>query len=275
MSAAEETDVRGFRDAVFTYYKTQGRHTLPWRKTRDSYRILVSEVMLQQTQVERVIPYYEAWMKKFPTVESLARAPLADVITLWQGLGYNRRAKMLHDAAKKLVNEGGGGFQISPGALERLPGIGPYTARAVAAFAHNDDVVFVETNIRTAVITHFFPGKKTVSDKQILEVLEKAHPRGKARDWYSALMDYGAHLKKDGVRLNTAVKGYKKQTMFAGSPRQARGAILKALVEGPRSEKTLLNLLGPARKVQLKGQIQALMKEGMIEQGADGYHLPR
>ncbi|MGE5541165.1 MAG: A/G-specific adenine glycosylase [Bacillota bacterium] len=245
---------------------------MPWRKTRDPYRILVSEVMLQQTQVERVKPFYEAWLKRFPTIAALAKAPLRDVLTVWQGLGYNRRAKMLHEAAKALTAEGK--VPKTAEELQKLPGIGPYTARAVIAFAHNADTVFIETNIRTAVMHHFFPRKKQVSDKEILSILEKAHPTGKSREWYAALMDYGAYLKRNGVRLNARTKGYTKQKTFSGSSRQARGAILKELVKGRSSKARLVGLFGDDRKLQLEEQLAKLVDEGMVQKRGISYTLP-
>ncbi len=261
-----------FRSLVLNYHTKQGRHALPWRETTDPYKILVSEVMLQQTQVERVIPYYRDWMKKYPTVKKLASASLADVLKSWQGLGYNRRGKALWEAAKKVVELGE--FPTSAEELEKLPGVGPYTARAVMAFAYNTDVIFIETNIRTAVTHHFFPKKKKVDDKELLAILEKAYSKGKARVWYAALMDYGSFLKRSGVKLNARAKGYTKQSTFAGSSRQARGAILKALVDGPLPLMRLVLLLGDDRKIQVATQVNRLYNEGMIERKGKNYILP-
>ena len=263
-----------FRKTVWKHYKAHGRHDLPWRKTHDPYRILVSDVMLQQTQVERVTAFYREWLVRFPNVHALAKAPLSEVLTAWQGLGYNRRAKMLHDAAKVVSKEYNGKFPETPEALEALPGIGPYTARAVAAFAHNQDVVFVETNLRTAVLHHFFPRKKKVADAEIIRVLADAYPKGRAREWYAALMDYGAHLKRSGVRLNAKAKSYAKQTRFAGSAREARGAILKCLVRGPKAARFLVGILGDDREIQVKSQLASLTKEGLIELRKGKFQLP-
>lgn len=255
-----------FKEIVWNHYEAHGRHELPWRKTKDPYRILVSEVMLQQTQVERVIPFYQLWLKRFPTIATLARAPLSDVLIAWQGLGYNRRAKGLWESARSVVREHGGRLPKSPEELKKLPGIGPYTAAAVAAFAHNQDVVFVETNIRTAILYHFFPGESVVDDKRVIELLEKLHSHGDSRRWYSALMDYGSSLKRQGVRLNTRTKGYVKQKTFKGSNREARGVILRALARGPLHLKQLIVVLGEDRKPQVIAQISKLVKEGLIEQ---------
>lgn len=262
-----------FRNLVLAHYQREGRHTLPWRATRDAYRILVSEVMLQQTQVERVLPFYAAFLKEFPTVEALARAPLSRVLICWQGLGYNRRAKMLHEAAKMVVREYEGKMPKTASTLETLPGVGPYTARAVAAFAYNEDGVFVETNLRTAVIHHFFPNEAQVHDKEVLSILEKVFRKGTAREWYSALMDYGSFLKRSGVRINAKSKTYTKQSKFQGSGREARGAVLKVLAQRRVSEALLLDVLGSERSEQVGIQLAKLTSEGLIEKTGRGYQL--
>ena len=210
------------------FYKTSARAHLPWRATHDPYRILVSEVMLQQTQVERVIPYYERWMRQFPTARVLAMAPLSRVLKAWQGLGYNRRGKYLWEAAKIISEDGWGG---------KLPGVGPYTAAAVQAFAHNKPTVFIETNIRTVFFLHM-EVSEPVSDKELLPLVEAALKKSKMepRDFYAALMDYGSHLKRQGVRLNAKSRHYKKQGKFEGSARQKRAARLRELLAKGASE---------------------------------------
>ncbi|CAN5737200.1 endonuclease III [soil metagenome] len=263
-----------FREIVWKQYTEQGRHALPWRATHDPYRILVSEVMLQQTQVERVLPYYRAWMKKYPMVRSLASAPLSDVLTIWQGLGYNRRAKMLHDAAKAVVTKHKRIMPKSVEQFENLPGVGHYTARAVAAFAYNHDVVFIETNIRTAVTHHFFKERESVCDAEIYKILERALPKGSAREWYAALMDYGASLKRSGVRINSKSKTYAKQSSFAGSGREVRGAIVRALTTEPATLPRLLKLFNTDRAPQIHTQLEKLIAEGIIEKAGRSYSLP-
>ena len=276
--------IAAFRKTVWKHYEKQGRHGLPWRKTTNPYRILVSEIMLQQTQVDRVIPFYTSWLKKYPTIQTLAAAPLGGVLRQWQGLGYNRRAKMLHAAAQAIVNEYKGKLPRTTAELESLPGIGHYTARAIMAFVHNEDVVFVETNLRTAVMHHFFPEQESgksdgtaetkVSDTEILLILEKALVKGRAREWYSALMDYGTYLKASGVRTNHRAKSYTKQTKFEGSDRQVRGAILRALTNGPLSQKKLEITLGSERVLQVRTQLTSLQKEKMISRMRTIYSLP-
>lgn len=267
-----------FRNIVWKHYAEQGRHTLPWRKSHDPYKVLVSELMLQQTQVDRVIPYFKVWVKKYPNIKALAAAPLADVLRQWQGLGYNRRAKMLHEAAKAVTRDHNGRMPKTIEELVALPGVGPYTARAVAAFAYNQDVTFIETNLRTAIIHHFFSDRSGISDSEVLAVLEKVKPRWTTergpREWYSALMDYGAFLKRSGVRINAKSKGYAKQSAFEGSGRQARGAILRRLADGPEGKMKLMRLLPSERKEQLEEQLQKLVKEGMIERKGSVYRLP-
>lgn len=264
-----------FRAVVWRFYREHGRHDLPWRKTQDPYRILVSEIMLQQTQVERVMPFYRAFISRFPTAGKLAAAPLSEVLMAWQGLGYNRRAKMLHQAAHglKAVRFGRLAGEKLISALQSLPGVGPYTARAVAAFAFNADVTFVETNIRTLVIHHFFPRREKVSDAEIDAVLVRVLPKSRSREWYSALMDYGAHLKRTGVSHNAKSAGYAKQSKFTGSLREARGAILRELSKGVRAEKRLVGLLGDDRQEQLRAALVALSAEGLIVRNRSGYAL--
>lgn len=268
-----------FRRIVWAHYKKHGRHTLPWRQTKDPYKILVSEVMLQQTQIERVIPFYKKFIQKFPTARALARAPLSEVLKAWQGLGYNRRAKMFHQAAKETVVKYGGKFPKSVEELESLSGIGPYTARAVAAFAYNQDVVFIETNIRTAIIHHFLNKNTTiygsVSDAQIQKMLTVVLPIGQAREWYSALMDYGAHLKRSGISYNARSRHYAKQPKFVGSLREARGAILRELAKGSRGEARLAGLLGEARVPHMRQALGNLLTESLIQKRGKVFTLPR
>ena len=231
---------------VLSYYKSNGRAHLPWRHTKDPYAIWVSEVMLQQTQVDRVLPKYNAFLHAFPTVETLASAPLLRVLALWQGLGYNRRAKFLHQAAKNVVTLRRGVFPREAAEIEALPGVGPYTARAVMAFAFDTPEVFVETNIRTVFFTFLYPDPKLqkVSDIELIpliaEALELAIAKGVTPSkWYAALMDYGAMLKKRGSRLNSTSVHYTKQSKFAGSRRELRGALLRELLKGVSTQKRL------------------------------------
>lgn len=231
--------------------------------------------MLQQTQVDRVVPLYKNFIKKFPTAKKLAAAPLNEVLKAWQGLGYNRRAKLLREASQKLVSARSFGTRFNlVKELEELPGVGPYTARAVAAFAFNEDVIVIETNIRTAVIHHFFPKKKKVSDKEIEKILVQALPKGEAREWYSALMDYGAYLKRSGISHNARSTTYARQSKFSGSLREARGAIIRELAKGSRSKKQIAELLGDARSEQALRALAALRADGLVRTDRGRYALP-
>lgn len=243
-----------FRRTVLGYHLRHGRHSLPWRKTRDPYAILVSEVMLQQTQVDRVTPYFERWMKKFPTPRALAQAALIDVLREWSGLGYNRRAKYLHDAAKEITAKYGGIVPKDYAALLALPGVGDYTAKAVRVFAHNELEVLIETNVRAVFLHHFFSSGKArqtprslsesrrlIHDRELLHIIEKALNGQDARTWYAALMDHGSYLKSKYPNPSCRSKHYTKQSKFEGSVRQVRGAILKAISRG-EDIKALRNL---------------------------------
>jgi len=196
------------------------------------------------------------------------------VLLVWQGLGYNRRAKMLWQASQKLVDTPLSGTRLNLVTdLERLPGVGSYTARAVAAFAFNQDVIVIETNIRTVFIHHFFPKKKKVSDAEIEKILIQVLPKGKSREWYGALMDYGAHLKRSGVSHNARNKKYVKQSKFVGSLREVRGAIVRALVKGERTQIQFVHLFDVSRQVQISEALIALQKEGLIRKSGKNFAL--
>jgi A/G-specific adenine glycosylase len=245
------------------------RRDLPWRRTHDPYKILISEVMLQQTQVERVLPFYERFIKEFPTVEVLAKASLQDVLSLWSGLGYNRRGKYLHEAAKAVMQKHRGKFPRKVQEIEALPGVGHYTARAVAAFAYNAPETFVETNIRTVFIHFCFARKKKrsilITDHEILTLVKKTltASRMEPRDFYAALMDYGSYLKKEGIRLNARSGQYHKQSKFEGSYRQLRGAVVRTLLQKPATIEELTNITDRKRSDVARVLVN-LSKEGLV-----------
>lgn len=213
--------------------------TMPWREQPTPYYVLVSELMLQQTQVERVLPKFEAFIGQFPEITDLAKAPLSEVLKLWSGLGYNRRAKFLHEAAKAVVNMFEGAIPSTEQELVSLPGVGVNTAGAILAYAFNQPVVYVETNIRTVYFHHFFEEAENVSDAEIRVIAETMLDTEHPREWYWALMDYGSFLKRNGVRLNTKSRHYVKQTALQGSMREMRGRILKVLAQNPLFESEL------------------------------------
>ncbi len=267
---------QNFTDTVTSFYEKNGRHLLPWRKTCNPYHILVSEVMLQQTQVDRVIPKYKYFLSRFPSFELLADASLQEVLLLWQGLGYNRRAKMLHQCAKDVVKSYEGKLPHQEEQLLLLPGIGPYTASAICAFAYNKPVVMIETNIRTVFLYHFFSEKNNVDDADIIPYIRSTVDINNPRQWYWALMDYGAYLKKKHGNLNKKSKHYLKQSAFKGSDREIRGAIIRVLVNSKKyqSKKQLFSRLKGFDKDRLTAQLDKLIHEGMIEAIKDKFRLP-
>jgi A/G-specific adenine glycosylase len=182
--------VQQIREGLLRWFREVQRD-LPWRRTRDPYAILVSEVMLQQTQVDRVIPYYNRFLEQFPTARALADAPVAEVIKLWSGLGYNRRAVNLQRAAQAVVTEYGGEFPADPATLRKLPGLGPYTAGAVAAFAFERDVAFLDTNMRR-VVTRLVFGVDGAPEREVLEAAQQLLPPGHGWEWNQALIEFGA-----------------------------------------------------------------------------------
>jgi len=256
------SSARALRRTVLSYYRKHGRHDLPWRKTHDPYRIMVSEIMLQQTQVDRVIPKYRAFIRKFPTVRALARAPLSAVLREWHGLGYNRRAKMLHQAAQAIVKKHNGRFPLDRNDLIDLPGIGPYTASAIRVFAHNQPDSLIETNVRAVFLHHFFPKKQKIADFVLLPYIEALTDTKAPREWYSALMDYGSYLKKTVPNPSRRSAHHTRQKPFKGSDREIRGAILKALVLKDASMSQLLSL--PFENERIKKQLRMLVHESLV-----------
>ncbi|NOZ80400.1 MAG: A/G-specific adenine glycosylase [DPANN group archaeon] len=218
--------IPAFRKQILSWYARHGRD-LPWRKTKDPYAILLSEVMLQQTQVERVIPYYLRWMRRFPDFLSLSRAAPKTVLSFWSGLGYNNRALRLLQLAKTVVKEHDGILPGDEAALRRLPGIGPYTAAAIMAFAHNKHVAVIDTNIRRVLI-HELNLPEHIGKAELEAIARKCIPKGRSRLWHNALMDYGA---KEKTARKTGIRSVSKQSRFEGSQRQVRGAIVRLLLE--------------------------------------------
>jgi A/G-specific adenine glycosylase len=264
-----DTAIRQFRTIIWDYYHTSGR-TMAWRETTDPYRIYVSEVMLQQTQVERVKTKYPEFIAAFPDFSSLAGAPLGDILCVWQGMGYNRRAKLMKAAAERIVSEFGGNIPRDVATLRTLPGLGPATAASVAAFAYNTPVVFIETNIRRVFIHFFFGAQEDVADAEIIPLVERSLDWINPREWYYALMDYGAMLKKKVKNPNLRSKAYKRQSTFEGSSRQVRGKILRLLLEGgPKDRNTII--CGVSDEKGRTGTIIGeLIAEGFLEAAEDG-----
>jgi A/G-specific adenine glycosylase len=262
--------VRTFQKKVHDHFELHGRN-LPWRKTRNPYRILMSEIMLQQTQVDRVIEKYAEFVKTFPDFRMLAKAPLKKLLTVWQGLGYNRRALALKALAQKVIDEHGSKLPSDPAALLALPGIGKYTAGAIAAFAFNKPVVFMDTNIRRVYIHEFFHDRENIHDDEIIPFLQQTMDVKNPGKWYNALMDYGAMLKREQVNPNRRSAHYTKQTPFENSNRQVRGRILKLLVEdAPLTRPSIVKKTGmdPER---VKKNLAQLLEEGFIKKKGSTY----
>jgi A/G-specific adenine glycosylase len=262
------------------------RRDLPWRLTRDPWRILVSEVMLQQTQVDRVVPYYEAFLAAFPTPDACARAGSAEVVRLWSGLGYNRRALNLHRAAQAVVERHGGTMPKDERALRALPGVGPYTARAVLAFAFEADVAPVDTNV-VRVLARCVAGT-AVTLPEVQSLADRLVPIGRAWEFNQAMFDLGATVcaaarpdcegcpmrrqcrwrrqgqaAPDPWRSSPSVR---PQSAFAGSDRQGRGRLLHALRQGAVTRFALAAACGwPDDPMRAERITAALVTEGFAE----------
>lgn len=271
MNKREQTVV----NMVWKYYHDHGRHDLPWRQTISPYKILVSEMMLQQTQVERVVPKYRAFLRAYPSVRRLAAAPLGDVLKRWQGLGYNRRAKYLREAAIIVTDESSGRFPREISDLKHMPGVGPYTAGAIMVFAFNQPALLIETNIRQVFLHHFFADADDVSDSDVLKLVARTLPHDNPRAWYWALMDYGAHLKREYGNSNQRSRHYVRQSTFQGSDRQIRGAIIKlfAGVGHSLSAPEVQGILLEHDAGRVAKQLAQLTSEGLLSEDEKGYAL--
>ena len=266
-----EPEIKAFQEEIFTWWERHKRN-FPWRKTKDPYKIMVSEIMLQQTQTTRVKDIFRVFIKIYPTVESLASANQAEIVKFWSNnrLGYNRRALYLHEAAKKIHELGE--FPKTPEELLKLKGIGTYTSRSIPIFAHNMDVATVDTNIRKILIYKGFATEKN-TDKELLEIATILVPKGRSRDWHNALMDWGAlHAKT----LNKVIKPRTKQKKFKGSNRQFRGRIIRYLSKKSLASKDeIINFLKlPEKKCGVI--LESLVKDKLLlfNEEKQGYSLP-
>lgn len=259
-----------FQHKIFSYYDRYGRD-LPWRKTTDPYHILLSEVMLQQTQVDRVVDYYQRWLKKWPTLVDLAQAERTDVLRMWMGLGYNNRAVNLHKAVQKIVSEYNGEVITAMNNYKNIPGIGPYISHAVRIFSTNENIVTVDTNIRRILI-HEFQLDESVSDKELWEIALNCLPKGKSRKWHNALMDYGATLltaRKTGIKPKT------QQSKFEGSDRQIRAKIVRYLLKNnkPASIKQLMSIVDEKKSERLQKIVQGMVEDELLVSTGEVYSL--
>ena len=255
--------VEEFRNRIWNFYEKHKRPML-WRETFDPYAIVVSEIMLQQTQVPRVMQKYPEFMEKFPGFQELAESSLPDLLKAWQGMGYNRRALSLQKLAGIVIANHGGILPRDPEILATFPGIGPATASSIAAFAFNSPVVFIETNIRRVFIHCFFADRENVHDSEIEPLVAAALDSENPREWYWALMDYGTYLKNTQGNANRRSAHYTRQSKFEGSRRQVRGAVLKSLLASPKQDILNLQTGIDAPKELLEEIVDELVKEGFI-----------
>lgn len=258
-------DFNSFKELVRSQAEELYRD-MPWREDTRPYYVLVSELMLQQTQVSRVIPKFEVFIEQFPSEHELAAASLGEVLGLWQGLGYNRRAKFLHEAAKMIVALGT--FPQTLEDLLALPGVGKNTAGAIMAYSFNQPVVYVETNIRTVYIHNFFNDQFDIDDKEIRHLLEQTIDRDNPRQFYWALMDYGTWLKNQGVKNIDQSRHYKKQSTLKGSLREMRGAILRQLT-------TSGSLSTLEKDERYEAALEGLVRDGLVRKSNDNIELTK
>jgi A/G-specific adenine glycosylase len=261
--------VKAFQKAVYAHYRANPRPML-WRETRDPYCILISEIMLQQTQVERVKAKYAEFLAAFPTLSDLAAAPLPHVLQVWQGLGYNRRALALKRCAEEIADRFAGQFPTTIAELESLPSIGPYTARAVAAFAFGTAESFIETNIRTVFIHFFFHNRDKVGDREIMPLVATTLDRADPRSWYYGLMDYGVMLKQSFPNPGRRSAHHTRQSRFEGSNRQLRSRMLRSVMEQSGiTAGALAELLG-AEPEAVRRNLEAMQREGFFRKQGRG-----
>lgn len=260
-----------FQDIILSYYKACGRK-FPWRGITDPWHIFVSEVMLQQTQTDRVVPFFTGFIKEFPTPLHCADAPLSEILRLWKGLGYNRRARYLHDAAKEIVRLGG--VPMEPSELQKLPGIGKATAASVAVYAFDRPEAFIETNVRTVFIHFFFPLQEEVADADIMPLVEKTIWPESPSTWFSAVMDYGVMLKKRYPNPSRRSRHHRGQAPFQGSLRQARGMIVGFLVEEGTADIECMRKNLELEEGRLTEAVESLLKDGLLIKNKKGYSLP-
>ena len=297
--------IKQFQTHILSWYKTR-RRNLPWRHTKDPYKILVSEVMLQQTQVSRVLPKYKEFLTAFPNLHILARARIKRILQVWSGLGYWRRAKYLQQSAQRILAKAkktnsqmssrrsvadrehrpqnladfeGRSFEnlfSRPKNLEKLPGIGPYTARALACFAFGSNEAFLDTNIRRVYLHFFFPERKNISDAEILKIAQKALWKKNPREWHYALFDYGSAVLKDR-KINKRSRHYTKQSKFEGSFRSLRTRVMRLLLDRQNQTATksrIERLLKEAQSPYTPEKVlAALEKDGLVKREGNSYSL--
>lgn len=265
--------VSSFRQIIYSFYRERGRE-FPWRKTENPYEVLVSEIMLQQTQTGRVLSKYVEFIARWPDIAALSRASLADVYEVWKGLGYNRRAKALIDIAGQVVERHGGVIPAVERELRQLPMVGQSTAAAVLAFAYEIPVVYLETNIRRALLYFFFEGCSKVQDREVFTIARSVLDSGNPRQWNYALTDYGVFLRAILPNTNRRSAHYARQGPFENSNRQIRGRILRRLSEhGPGSVAEIRDALAH-RAGRIEHCLEQLKHDGMLVCENGRYRIP-
>ncbi len=264
--------IRTFQNIIYSYFNQYGRD-FPFRNEINPYNVVISEIMLQQTQTNRVVEKFQQFIQKFPDFQSLANAPLNEVLKVWQGLGYNRRAVALKKIAERVVNEFDGILPADIDILKSFPQIGHNTASSIVAFAFNMPTFFIEVNIRRVYIYYFFPGKSSIKDSAIVLIVRKTLDSSNVRKWYYALTDYGVMLKKTHPELNKRSAHYRKQAKFKGSSREVRGKILKLLIASSSLTEVEIFKELKINSKKLKEILNLLIKEGFIKQEKHGFSI--
>lgn len=265
-------DLDAFQGRVREVYRDHYR-PMEWRADPAPYKVFISEIMLQQTQVPRVMRLFPLFLARFPGFGELANASFADILQAWTGLGYNRRARYLQEAACLVRDRHGGVLPREVETLRTLPGVGAATAGSIAAFAYNVPAIFIETNIRRVFIHHFFPDRREVHDREILPLVEQSLDRENPREWYWALMDYGALLARSGDNPNRRSRSYVRQNSFRGSNRQLRGMVLRHLVDHGSIAAEDIPAYGAAEgfpPVRVEAVLKRLEDEGFLQRTETG-----
>jgi A/G-specific adenine glycosylase len=252
-----------FQQYIWQFYADNGR-VFAWRNNQNPYHIFISEVMLQQTQTHRVEKKFQEWIVAFPTFYDLAAASTRELLSVWQGLGYNRRALYVQQSAQRVVAEFGGQLPTDPAVLVTFPGIGKATAASICAFAFNVPTVFIETNIRSVFIDSFFRDQESVHDSEIMPLIAATVDHNNPREWYYALMDYGVFLKKHKVNPSKKSAHYAVQSRFEGSDRQIRGEILRLLTKKETLTVQELVVLTQKDPIRVEKIIKKLHQEGFL-----------
>ncbi len=270
-----ESVIRDFQEIILNFYQEHERD-FPWRQTRDPYRIFVSEMMLQQTSTASVMNKYQLFIKKWPTFQALAEASQQEVVAMWQGLGYNRRAIWTKTIAEQVVDDFGGNLPQDEKELRKFKGIGEATSGEICAFAFNKPVVIVnEVNIKRVYIYFFFRNAEAglVKNKDLKPIIEKTNYVKEPRVWYYALMDYGVMLKTKFPKIHKKSSSYKKQSKFEGSNRQLRGKILRYMIKHKKATVEEVALSVRSKIAPVKKNLVKMTQEGFLKKSGSHYKI--